>query len=604
MVTQLVKKLKQQNNMKTLKKYSILSILSLCICAACTEDIGMEQISQSKGLLKVFAYIGETSTAQTRAEGEGEDTTPSENTGNKDTYGVAMDEYYSYKATNNGGGFVEGCKIGMYSRKSTDGIDGENRLVNEPLKFVKESTSGSYRIAGFQSENIEIESMTNLGETFVYYPYSKNNPKESTTTGTELKYKIDLYVSDNNNPYNDNKNKNKVIDLLIATNSGSLNTSLGVILYNFKHACSMLMIERGEGFENSTNDNVIVKIKNKLQAYVYSASGSFSLELKPTDESLTIPSEFPTNVYTSEGKKIYSVILPPEAEVEYIQMEDNFGTMQYIRPENGMILESGWKYPVTVKMNGFTPTIYPHEIMAWEDEVITIEKPAGIYDKTDLENWIELYNGNSIDIEGVTLDDFGTKNEGKWTFHLYADIDLKDYTDPFITTFSDKLEAHGHTISNIALQKTVDGNVGFVGNLNGGSINNLKIDGISFNSTEKNINVGTVAGTVTSGSVTNCKITGIDIESEYGNVGALAGSFTPGTIETCLLEGELRLGINAKNDNKLFGVIKGTYTPNQINTSGVFVFQSEVEPGAGDTNTGDEGSDAEDNTGSETVGGN
>lgn len=592
--------------MKTLKKYSILSILSLCICAACTEDIGMEQISQGKGLLKVFAYIGEASTAQTKVEGEGEETTPSENTGNTDDYGVAMDEYYSYKATNNGGGFVEGCKIGMYSRKSTDGIDGENRLVNEPLRFTHEETSGSYKISGFQSENIEIESMTNLGETFVYYPYYKNNPKESTTTGTELKYKIDLYVSDNNNPYNDNKNKNKVIDLLIATNSGSLNTSLGVILYNFKHACSMLMIERGEGFDKVETDkeNVIVKIKNKLQAYVYSKSSNFSLELEQTEEA-SIPSEFPTNVYTTtEDKKIYSVILPPEAEVEYIQMEDNFGTMQYIRPENGMILESGWKYPLTVMMNGITPTIYPHEIVAWEDKVITIEKPAGIYDKTDFENWIKLYNDNGIDIEGVTLDDFGTKNEGKWTFHLYADIDLKDYTGPFITIFSDKLEAHGHTISNIALQKTVDGNVGFVGNLNGGSINNLKIDGISFNGTEENINVGTIAGNITNGSITNCKITGIDIESEYGYVGALAGSFTPGTIETCLLEGELRLGKNASNNNKLFGVINGTYTPNQINTSGVFVFQSQVEPGTGDTNTGDEGSDAGDNTGNDTEGGN
>ncbi len=593
--------------MRTLKKYSILSILSLCICAACTEDIGMEQISQSKGLLKVFAYIGEASTAQTKAGGEGEETTPSENTGNTDDYGVAMDEYYSYKATNNGGGFVENCQIGMYSRRSIDGKDDENLLVNEPLKFVKESTSSSYRIAGFQSENIEIESMTNLGETFVYYPYSGSNETEKKSSNSgELKYPIDLYVSENNNPYNQTDNKNEVIDLLIATNSGSLNTSLGVILYNFKHACSMLMIERGEGFDSRDNDDVIVKLKNKLQAYVYSKSSNFSLELEQTEEA-SIPSEFPTNVSTTEGKKIYSVILPPEAEVEYIQMEDNFGTMQYIRPENGMILESGWKYPLTVMMNGITPTIYPHEIVAWEDKVITIEKPKGIYDIDGFTKWITAYNGKEEGRDEI-LKDYGTKTEGEtqWTFHLYADIDLKDYTGPFITTFSDKLEAHGHTISNIALQKTEgDNNVGFVGTLEGGSINNLKIDGISFNGTEKNINVGTIAGTITSGSITNCKITGIDIESEYGNVGALAGSFTPGTIETCLLEGELRLGINAKNDNKLFGVIKnGTYTPNQINTSGVFVFQSEVGPGAGDTDTDDEGSDAGDNTGNDTEGGN
>lgn len=596
--------------MKTLKKYSILSILSLCICAACTEDIGMEQISQGKGLLKVFAYIGEASTAQTKVEGGTEETTPSENTENKDTYEVAMDEYYSYKATNNGGGFVEGCKIGMYSRKSTDGIDGNNRLVNEPLTFTHEETSGSYRIAGFQSENIEIESMTNLGETFVYYPYSADNGNTNELSN-ELKYKINIYVPN----YNENNaNKNKVIDLLTSTNSGSLNASYGVILYNFKHACSMLMIERGEGFENSTNDNVIVKIKNKLQAYVYSESGSFSLELEETQDE-SIPSEFPTNVYTpEEDKKIYSVILPPEAEVEYIQMEDNFGTMQYIRPENGMILESGWKYPLTVKMNGITPTIYPHEILPWEDNEIEITKPAGIYNIDGFKDWITAYNGNEANGNEAnrdeTLNKYGTKVDGgsQWTFHLYADIDLKEYTESFITTFKDNLEAHGHTISNIELQETTDDNnnvnVGFVGTLEGGSINNLKIDGISFNSTEVNINVGTIAGNITNGSITNCKITGIDIESEYGNVGALAGSFTAGTIETCLLEGELRLGKNASNNNKLFGVINGTYTPNQINTSGVFVFQSEVEPDTGDTDTGDEGSDTGDNTGNDTEGGN
>lgn len=585
--------------MKTLKKYSILSILFLCICAACTEDIGMEQISQSKGFLEVFAYIGEASTAQTRVDGEGGGTAPS---GNTDINGVAMDEYYSYKATNNGGGFVENCQIGMYSRKSIDGIDDDKRLVNEPLTFVYEQKIGAYEIAGFKSDNIKIGSLTNLGATFVYYPYSENNNKVNTsTTGTELKYQIDLYVSDNNNPYynNNSNNKNKVIDLLTSTNSGSLNASYGVILYNFKHACSMLMIERGEGFDSSDNDDVIVKIKNKLQAYVYSKSGNFSLILEKTEES-SIPSEFPTNVYTTtEGKKNYSVILPPGAEVEYIKMEDNFGTMQYIYPENEIELKSGWKYPVTVKMNGFTPTIYPHEIVDWEDEVITIEKPAGIYDIAGFTEWITAYNGDDTNKDDI-LKKYGTKADdgSQWTFHLYADIDLKDYTGPFITTFSDKLEAHGHTISNITLQKTADVNVGFVGTLNGGSINNLKIDGISFKSTEENINVGTIAGTIKSGSVTNCKITGIDIESEYGNVGALAGSFTPGTIETCFLEGELRLGKNAINNNKLFGIINGTYTPNQINTSGVFVFQSEVEPGTGGTDAGDDGSDDGDNTGS------
>lgn len=63
------------------------------------------------------------------------------------------------------------------------------------------------------------------------------------TDGT-LKYELDIYVDNNNNPYTEG-NKNQVIDLLTASNSGSL--SGGKISYSFSHACSMLLIYRGEG---------------------------------------------------------------------------------------------------------------------------------------------------------------------------------------------------------------------------------------------------------------------------------------------------------------------------------------------------------------------
>lgn len=441
--------------MKTFKYFSILAFLSLCICTACTEDIGTEVISHESGYLEVYATIGEASTVQSRAD---ETTENTENTENKDNYGVPMDELYSYRATNNGGGFANGCKIGIYSSNTV--VDNNNeRLVNVPLTF-KKNESGGY---SFINEAISIPSMTNLGKTFTYYPYSESNNVENVLdNGSDLKYPIELYIKDDNSnsPYPENSgNKNKVIDLLKATNGGSLNSS-GMISYTFIHACTMLLIYRGEGFNECSDDkhsDVSVKLKNRPLAYVYrTGTNNFSLYIngKNTEGA---DEEYPTNfcekyqLNTSEPQDVYSVILPPEAEVEYIRLYDNFGTEQYVRPEKTMTLEGENRYTVTVKLDGLYPTIYPHDITKWEDtEVVIDNNIPGIYDLNGFQEWISTYNDVSAENRETQLEQYGTKaeNGGQWIFHLYADIDLENYNGPFITNFSDKLEAHGHTISN------------------------------------------------------------------------------------------------------------------------------------------------------------
>lgn len=602
--------------MKTYKYHSILAFLAFCICTACTKDIGMEGLPQGKDYLKVYAIIGETATAEARngetggEETGGEGTTTSEN---KDEYGTPMDELFSYKATNKGGGFVKGCQIGLYSVKNVNGVNNQERLVNEPLTFIeKENNIGDTRIAGFKSDEIEIASMTNLGPTFVYYPYSADNDIKTLPEGTtNWEYPINIYKTPS--PGGD---KNQVIDLLTATGGGTLNSTYGVVLYTFKHACSMLMIHRGEGFDKKETE-VEVKIKNKRQAYISGTTESFSLEFRGvTNESTAeIPTVFPTNFCknyqinaTTKEQDVYSVILPPGAIVEYIKMEDNFGTWQYIRPNDGDItLKEGWRQPVTVKMTGLYPTIYPHAISPWEDETIKIDNSSapGIYDREDFIEWVNAYNNNE-----TTLGTYGTKDENSdtWTFHLYTDIDFSEQPDAsstteyqyFIKTFTDKLEGHGHTLKNITLKKTDDNNnnVGFISTLNGGSINNLKINGITVTATENvdaNTYVGTLAGSITDGSITNCKITGINLECKQGYAGALAGKASVGTFDTCLLEGELQLGKEATNDNnsyKLFGTKDESLTIEltKINTSGVYIFKEiETSTGSGDDETGQEG---------------
>lgn len=597
------------NNMKTIIQNSILACLAFCMGTACTKESGMEETSHGKGYLEVFATIGKASTAPTRADGDA---------GNKtDRYEVPMDPLYSYLPTNNGGGFKNNgkCKIGIYSLNGTDGTS-TNPLVSTPLTYTRGS---------FVNEDIEISSMTNLGPTFAYYPYSvvnENKEDLEESDKNKLKYELDIYVdnNDNNNPYT-TENNNQVIDLLTASNSGSL--SGGKISYSFRHACSMLLIYRGEGFDNGNINNadhsVEVKIKQGLKTYVYrnsEISGNFSLTTNPDD---TAPTEFVTNYCSSyqmegseEAKPVYSVILPPGAIVEYIKLEDNFGTMQYVYPEEEMKLNSGTRYPVTVKLDGLYPTIYPHDIVAWDDEPVTIdptEKTPGIYSLENFQAWITAYTANPQN--ETNLEKYGKKNDqNKWTFHLYADIDCSTITNQqlqfLIPTFTDCLEGHGHTLKNVTLTKAeneTDENIGVIGELNeGGCINNLKIEGITVSGeTTENDYIGTLVGTITNGSITKCKITGINIDSSDGKVGALAGKIETGTIATCLLEGNLQLGKKAEideNSKKLFGKMETSFDFNQntteINTSGVYVFQANTDPVSGGN---DDGTDTGSNTG-------
>lgn len=589
--------------MKAIIQNSILACLVFCLGTACTEEAGLETAINGKGYLEVYATIGEASTVQSRADN---------NTQKTDKFGVGMDNYYSYLSGSNT--FVDGCQIGLFSANGTDGNYDESRLVNVPLTYTLPNgeTYGS-----FVNEDIEISSMTNLGHTFAYYPYSAINDN-SSQTGNSLKYDIDLYVHEDgsNNPYTGD-NKNKVIDLLKASNNGTI--SGWRINYTFSHACSMLTIERGIGFNEANSTEVLVKLENGLQGYITRTTGNFTFVVEEDDSAPVI---FPANYYTytndeDEVIKIHSVILPPKAKVEYIKIMDDFGTWQYVRPEGNILqlLEAGNRYPVTVELDGPSPTIYPHEITSWNDKTISIDnKNAGIYDLAGLKGWMNAYNNN-----GSNLTDYGYEttvgDETQWIFDLYADIDCSGLTEEyqyFVQTFTDRLEGHGHTLSNIKLTKSNNSstskNIGFIGDLaDGGSINNLKIDGISISGgTGANDCTGTIAGTITNGSITECKITGINIDCKNGFVGSLAGKALVGEVDKCLLEGNLRLGKYAfiEDDQKSFGMMETVFSLKEKNTSGVYVFKAEVDNAETGENAGSSGDDSGTDNGNDTIGGN
>lgn len=597
--------------MKPILQYGLLFCFGFFFCTACTEESDTEIIDGTHTYLSAIVTIGDATTVQTKAEGDGGDET--EDVGPTppcDIYGTQMDELYSYLPTSNkDGGFKdreEGdkAKIGIYSLYGVGGSTDKNRLVNISLTHV------GGKEGYFQNEDIKIPSMTNLGRTLAYYPYNDYN-KDADESFDDLSYPISLYYEDGfTNPNKDDNNK--VIDLLVAVNSGTV-TSTGEFIFSFKHACSMLLIFPGEGFEHLNtledgikNDNasggtslskeVTVYLKHSINAHVtYKQGGNFSLSMDKTDADDHL--EFPTNrcdayklagTSWDEGKTVYSVILPPEAEIDYIKMTDDNGTVQYVRPAEDLAvhkpLTGGTRYPITVKLEGVEPAIYPHEIVEWDDVTLEI-KSRGIDDLEDLKGWMEAYNG-----ENNNLSKYGEQNDDdNWTFYLNKDIDCSSLEESYqylIKTFNATLDGRNHTLSGLKFKKSTtrndDNNIGFIGKLaEGGTVKRLKIDGITIekDNLTSSDNIGTIAGTIAGGTVENCTVTGIHISCDVGNVGALAGTVSSGSANTCRFEGALYLGVNATSDdtdNHLWGKKEGDkdFSADPIKTN-LFVYKSE-----------------------------
>ena len=147
---------------------------------------------------------------------------------------------------------------------------------------------------------------------------------------------------------------------------------------------------------------------------------------------------------------------------------------------------------------------------------------------------------------GSTVTDF----DGK-TIYLGADIDLAGYSwvsigyirgsgmfqnNPFKGTFDGK----GHTISNI-VQETIGSNEpgGLFGNVNGGTITNVKLQNVEINVHSSPVFVGSLVGVLKDGTVTDCKISGYNIIKPHDDV-ATNGFSNSGVVTVDDVIGEIR----------------------------------------------------------------
>lgn len=433
----------------------------------------------------------------------------------------AVDDFGSKK------NFVSGDVIGFYSIRDEKG-NPENGYSNFRL---------DYNVTGncFTSDELSGNYANNFGNIFSYYPYDVSNSND-----------INIYT-----------NSNEIKDLLIADGATISN---GRIYLTFRHALSMLIIVPGTGFEKAAEDNtteVKVVLKSGYKASVQKENDNFKFSLIQDDvkskEIIAIRRE---NVSFTEGGEsvpvCYSAILPFGDVVNHIEMKDNYGNLQKIRPDNIKTMAAGKRYPVNIYMEGTKPTIWPYEIKDWDvGGDISLGGEYGIDTPQEFEEWITVYNSYTTATDenkeqfNDELSKFGEKIEGKWKFQLNANIDCNNLFEGNKTLTSlvnvisdgDIFDGRNYTLINL---KTP-----FISLIEGGKLTNLNIQSFKYISDQKTP-VGVLALKMSGGELTNCEVLEIHIETE-GVVGALVGNATGGIISGNEVSG-LLIGLSSSVD--------------------------------------------------------
>ena len=473
------------------------------------------------------------------------------------------EELDSYLASDKDGGFEDGDEIGFYSMYDENG-NGEG-YSNELMTYDKNS---------FKSDKlVNITHPGNMGYVFAYYPYQADREdNELNIYGTRPGYDNEMFVE----------------DILIARTSG---IGSATINFAFVHAFSMLLIIPGDGFSNyaaddtkeSTNKDIKVVLKNGMKAIVEKDKTNNKIDLivkADADAQKEFIARKATNVAYEEGAEAepaefcYYVILPNNAVVDYIEMYNDNGELQRVRPGSKLPaggLARSWRYPLEVVMEGTEPVIWPHEILPWEDTAeIKLNEDAGIDSADDLMAWASAYNAyvNGETSREETLAQYGSKDEAddtKWHFQLNADIDCSDLDNAlFISQLKgDILDGRNHTLTNLSLTHGLIGNI-----TDGGKVTNLNIEGITITS-ESTEAIGAIAETLTDGEISDCDVTGLEIHTK-GPVGAIVGDVQQGTVSNNLANGIL---FGTETKDKIIGT--GTATSASGNISSGVIFQKD-----------------------------
>ncbi len=154
---------------------------------------------------------------------------------------------------------------------------------------------------------------------------------------------------------------------------------------------------------------------------------------------------------------------------------------------------------------------------------------------------------------------------GKY-FKQTADIDMTGITD-FLPIGDSNYEFNGtydgdkHKITNLTIDKSLDGELGFFGVIGTGTVKNVLLEDLTVNSDDtNNWAFGGIAGCNYNGTISNCHITGNSTISGFCEVGGIVGENDGGSIEQCSNEAVIIL--KGSGWSTVGGIVGGMYGGN------------------------------------------
>lgn len=426
--------------------------------------------------------------------------------------------------------FADGDAIGFFS---VTGLT----AANEKLTY----SGGSFKSPEGDDALIWKEGLAQ--RVYAYYPYT------AASADADQAYAVSIWRPAKPGAWNDGFE-----DLLAASANNLANGSL--ISLAFSHQFAMLILQRGEGFEQN-NSEVVVALNSPLGKKAHISRKEWNTSLRLQVDAAGGVSELIANSGTykpagssAQGQPCYYVMIPvgelykdgvkqdQAAGVTSVTLENNAGrklTVPFALSSGAFLANT--KYLVTVHMRDNQAVIEPEEIRRWEEATIPVEIPAGIASAEDFERWMAAYNVATSDRTEV-LSRYGTYDAGtgQWTFLLLNDIpcDFMLNRSSVITDFTDIFDGQGHTISGLSLAGSPS--AGFFGTLSG-EVKNLALENVQVEKIASGIgDYGALAAQVTAtGRITRCRITGdASLVVGEGRVGGLAGQLeTGGSITDC-----------------------------------------------------------------------
>lgn len=561
-------------------------IASLVLLAACSREDDWTGAPQSCGYLQIEGEIVGAKVAATRVT-------------HLDPLALS---YQSFEAGDEIGFFSfheEGCQSGDDQSSHTHLGDDKDYLKNEKLTYT--NVMGSMK---FTSNVVENVALNKLGLTFAYYPYTNYAPEDGKdlSKGPEgyVKYvktsnKESYEKLDGNDYYLNIFRENGTDDIEFEDFLAASKEQYFNINYKFEHQFSMLLLYLGEGFDPETegNEELTVHLTEKVIGAHLTRGWkggwpNFTVEVDKVPMSMADQYEYGASQFTArkidkyilpdteDEKTVYPIILPPGVEIDYIEVKDISGMKQKVKPTekaftdekgNPTGLLAGKIYPLTIKMTGITPTIYPHAIIDWNvQDPIEVNELPGIYNAGQFADWLELYNQHVSQLQnqnqnlppGVSekFESYGEWNvyERTWTFYLRDNIDCSgivasDSRGALIKELPAGviLDGRNNILNGLELNfeqvTPTDNMIGMIGEINGGTLKNVRVEFVTVRNM-KDIPSGCIAAKISRGTVTECTVrNAVMISRDNRQAGVLAGIITGGIVNECKFHGSIQADV-------------------------------------------------------------